>query len=330
MEKARVGIAAVCVAMVLAFSATGCGSDEPLSPVANDDADLPDPGSDGLQLRTGVIPVDPGHEVQNCYFFEVPSDLFVNRVTLAQNIGSHHMNVFRVKTIKNLDGAPGEVVRDGECWNSPNWADWPLVANSQSAGVEDWTLPENVALKLSAGEKIMLQSHYVNASTQQTPTHGNVVVNFYGVPPSAELQELGTMFATNQEIEICPGTERTFEHTCGIDKDHEITVIAASGHFHSRGRRFTMRTYDSLTGATGPDFYESQAWNEPPFLHDLNVKIGAGNKVQWTCEFTVKNDECGDPAKGCCFTFGGKVESQEHCNAFVYYYPRGASDRNCF
>jgi hypothetical protein len=329
-EGAHMTRARLAAVVWLALGAGGCGGGDPVV-VSNEDTTLPDPGPDGLQLKTGLIPVKPGEEVQNCYFFEVPSEMLVNRITLAQNIGSHHMNVFRVKTIKNLDGAPGEIVQNGECWTSTNWADWPLVANSQSAGIEDWNLPEGVALRFTAGEKIMLQSHYVNADTQQTPTRGNVVVNFYGSPPGTNVQELGTMFATNQSIEICPGDiDRKFETTCGIDREKQITVVAASGHFHSRGRRFTMRTYDDLTGETGPDFYESQSWDEPPFLRDLSVQVPPGDKVQWTCEFAVKNDECGDPANRCCFTFGGKVESQEHCNAFIYYYPRGASDRNCF
>src|SRR5688572_7728698 len=142
MSSRLVGV----LAAWLAFGAIGCGSDAPAGEV-HEDAALPDPGPDGLQLRTGLIPVEAGQEVQNCYFFEVPSEMLATRITLAQNVGSHHMNVFRVKTIKNLDGAPGEVVQNGECWNSPNWADWPLVANSQSAGIEDWQLPEGVALR---------------------------------------------------------------------------------------------------------------------------------------------------------------------------------------
>jgi len=329
MESTRClgSLSSVGLGIGLALLVAGCGDDETVI----EDVTLPDPGPNGLQLETGLIPVEAGKEVQNCYFFEVPSELLVSRITLAQNVGSHHMNVFRVKTVVKLDGANGDVVRDGECWNAPNWADWPLVANSQLSGVEDWTLPDGVALKLSAGEKIMLQSHYVNATTQTTPTRGNVVVNFYGLPPGSEFQELGTMFATNQGIEICPGQpNRTFESTCGIERDKNITLVAASGHFHSRGRRFTMSTYDSLTGESGVPFYESTSWNEPPFARDLNVQVAAGNKIKWTCEFSVGNEECGDPAKNCCFTFGGKVEFQEHCNAFIFYYPRGSSDRNCF
>ena len=38
----------------------------------------------------------------------------------------------------------------------------------------------------------------------------------------------------------------------------------------------------------------------------------------------------GNPADGCCFTFGPKVEVNEHCNAFVYYYPKLNTDLPCF
>jgi len=43
---------------------------------------------------------------------------------------------------------------------------------------------------------------------------------------------------------------------------------------------------------------------------------------------------CPDPRNGlfdptCCATFGPHVETQEHCNAFVYYYPK-LDDATCF
>ena len=45
-----------------------------------------------------------GEEIQDCYFFNVPAqangDLMVDRFELALNPGSHHMNVFRVKTLR--------------------------------------------------------------------------------------------------------------------------------------------------------------------------------------------------------------------------------------
>lgn len=322
-------------AMTVALGALGCGSqdgDEPQKkPIT--DVNLPDPGPLGFQLTTGEFAVDPGAEQQNCYFFEVPFDheVFVNRITLAQTSGSHHMNVFRVRTVLGLGGEPGEVVSGGECWKSPNWADWPLVSNSQTSGIEDWQMPEGVALRFAPRERLMLQSHYVNATTQQTPGKAKVVVNFEGVEPASVTDELGTLFATNQEIEICPGeTSRTFEASCkGLAKEGPVTITAANGHFHSRGKRFTMSQWDPISG-TGAMFYESLSWDEPPFEKNLKVQVPAGAGISWSCEYAVKATECGDPNNECCFTFGGFVEYQEHCNSFVYYYPKAQTDINCF
>lgn len=315
----------------------GCGSesDPDKTGPKTEDVQLPDPGPNGWQVATGTFEVPQGEEIQDCYFFEVPfdTDVFVNRITLAHNEGSHHMNVFRVRTIVNLDGAPGDVVKGGECWTSTNWKDWPLVANNQSGGPdgEDWQMPEGVALKFQAHEKLMLQTHYVNASTQKTPAKASVAANFYGVEAGQVQNELGTLFATNQNIKVCPGeSAKTFEASCKIAQDSPVTVIAANGHFHSRGDKFTMNRWEPVAGKTNEQFYESDAWDDPPFDRSLNVPLAMGEGVTWTCEFSAQADECGDPANGCCFTFGGKVEAQEHCNAFVYYYPKGTSDKNCF
>ncbi len=317
---------------MLAVLALGAGCSGPDTAQQNPlDVDLAKPAS-GFQLATGTFAVPMGSEVQNCYFYEVPSDVpvWVNRIEITQNDGSHHMNLFRVRTVVNLDGAPGSVVQDGECWNSPNWADWPLIANSQQAGDDDWHMPDGVAMRLEPHEKLMLQSHFVNATTQKTPLAGKVFVNFYTVPQAQVENELGTVFATNQNIRICPGdTDHKFETTCRFAKGGPVTIVAANGHFHSRGRRFLINTFDPMAGK-GPQFYESDQWDDPVLAKDLDIHVPEGGGIDYACDFTALQSQCGDPNDNCCFTFGGKVEYQEHCNAFVYYYPRGATDFNCF
>ncbi len=62
---------------------------------------------------------------------------------------------------------------------------------------------------------------------------------------------------------------------------------------------------------------------------DLNVPVPAGGGVRYRCQFSVPSTACGDPNQSCCFTFGGEVETQEHCNIFVYFYPK-TRDVGCF
>jgi hypothetical protein len=313
--------------------AVGCGSSSSggeSTPVANDLLDPPAEGQ-GFQLGTTPFDVPAGSEIQNCYFLEVPSDtdVWVNRIQIAQEPGSHHMNVFRVKTIVNLGGKPGDVVSNGECFRSSNWADWPLVINSQQSDTKDWAMPDGVAEKFAAHELLMIQSHYVNATTQKTPGVGHTLINFYTTDASKVTAELGTVFATNQNIQVCPGqTDVKYTTQCRFAKT-PVTIVGANGHFHSRGRTFTMDPWDPVSGG-GAQFYESDVWDDPPFPTNLNIAVPAQGGVQFSCSFSAPADSCGDPTKNCCFTFGGQVETNEHCNAFVYYYPKQDTDQNCF
>jgi hypothetical protein len=234
-----------------------------------------------------------------------------------------------------LNGKPGDVVTSangmGPCFVSSNWADWPLVVNNQDGGsVVDWKLPDGVGQKFQGGELLMVQIHFVNASTQSSPDGGQGAVNFY-TAKSPPANELGTIFATNQHIRVCPGdTDKQFETHCSKLPLSGATIVAANGHFHSRGVKFTMNVTDS-TGADmlAQPFYTSTVWDEPPMARDLTVKVPDGGNISWTCDFSADAGSCGNKDDSCCFTFGGKVESQEHCNAFIYYYPKIA-DYSCF
>ncbi len=295
----------------------------------------------GFQMQTDSFAIAAGEEVQNCYFVRVPGEpggasIYVNRILMRQNPGTHHGNIFRVKTVVGLgteaDVAAGKVA-GGECWNSANWADWPLVTNSQESSSNedvDWTLPAGVAHRFEPGELLMIQSHYVNATTQASPGNGKLLANFYTVPEAEVEHELGTLFTSNQNIRVCPGdTDKEYSQTCNFARDQEVTVIAANGHFHSRGTRFTIAPYDSVGGEPGPDFYVSDRWDDPPMARDLAVTIPADGGVTWTCTYTAPANSCGIEEDACCFDFGGKVETSEHCNIFVYYYPK-IQDAGCF
>lgn len=309
----------------------------------------------GFRFGTPAFDVGPGQEVQDCYFFKV-SDLAasngmdptqpvnLHRVQIVQNAGSHHMNLFRVRTIVNLDPKNGTVHGlngQSECFKSSNWADWPLIANTQIQGDMDWTFPDGVANVFQPDEYVMLQTHYVNATSQKTPNQGQVAINWFTIPKEQVVHEMGTLFATQQSIRICksnPTPEFTqscqFKNTTG-----PVNIIGANGHFHGRGKTFDMFAWDGKSVAK-PDesarFYHSTAWDDPPMLRSpsLNLTVQPGSGIYYACdyEWIPPSDDIGgcaaldaadkSPNKDCCYTFGPIVEKNEHCNAFVYYWPK--------
>jgi uncharacterized protein YfaP (DUF2135 family) len=315
----------------------------------------------GFTVLTPQFEVAAGEEVQICYFMRTPdlngdgSPFWIDRTLTAINPGSHHMNVFRVKTIVSLDpedGAPvqmgeydGTVISNGECFNSAAWADWPLLANSQKSNTDDpytdWILPEGVATQYVPGEWLLVQAHYVNATTQQTLFAGRVGINFYRTQVENP-QELGTLFATQQSLRICQSSPTPkYAGTCNLPAGTNINVTAANGHFHSRGTRFRIFSWDGQSETEPPAedmFYESLEWDDPPMTTDLDLIVPDGGGVWWTCEYQWYEPPIGcdavnavDPqgANDCCYTFGGRVETNEHCNVFLYYWPRGETDVFC-
>ena len=355
------------LALTVAISACGSSKTDP-TPIPTDGSELaPPPAGKGFQLLTEDISVPQGAEEQDCYFFKVrdlaaangldPSQpVHMHRVQIAQRTGSHHMNIFRVKTVVKL-GPDGGLVQKGtdgvgECFKSGNWADWPLIANSQKNGAVDWTFPDGVVNTLQPDEWLMLQTHWVNASTQKTPTtYGKVRVNFWAIPTADVKAEMGTLFATKQSIRVCRSNPQpSFEGSCQIHAPQPVHVIGANGHFHSRGKQFDMYSWDGTTASTPPDsarFYRSDSWDEPPMLTSpgLDLTVPSGGGIWYSCSYDWAPP---DPSVGCdgldafdaskystpkssldcCYTFGPIVEKNEHCNAFIYYWPK-ADDVFC-
>jgi hypothetical protein len=338
---------------LLLFLAAACSGGDDFGGVALDPAN-----AGGAQFETPTFEVPQGVEVQDCYFFTMPDldhgqDYWVDRVRLGSNPGSHHANVFRVKTVVDL-GTPeqGDYVHDGECFRSSNWADWPLVTNNQNddrdSGYFDWTLPAGVAYRFRPGERIMVQTHYVNASTQVTPFKGKVVLDLYRSSMTDPV-EMGTLFATQQSIRVCRSNPTPTYHGACSFSTGGVTIAAANGHFHSRGTQFDIFKWDGVSTdqpPIGDRFYQSLVWDDPPmtvYPDDTNMKIGEHGGIWWSCayEWTEPLAAVGgcaaldaiDPrqAGDCCYTFGPKVETSEHCNAFLYYYPKqDRTNINCF
>ena len=327
--------------VVVAIVLSSCIEDEPTADLAGVE-ELTQ--AQGVTFKIQPFEVPPGEEVQDCYFVAFPdlngdgSDVWIDRFKIGQRTGSHHMNVFRVKTIVNLPADPGSVVRGGECRISTNWADWPLVVNSQESSAEgaivDWQLPAGVAQRFTPGEVLMIQTHYVNADLQPTPDGGEVRVNFYK-STLPEPIEMGTLFATQQSISICRSQPNpVYDGTCAFPAGRDVHLAAMNGHFHGRGDTFKIYVWDGVstdTPSADAQCYESDTWDDPPMAIGMDEVVPSGGGIWWSCAYQWQEPPLGcdyldsvDPEQrgDCCYTFGNNASNAEHCNVFVYYWPK--------
>ncbi|MEB3298298.1 MAG: hypothetical protein VKO21_02280 [Candidatus Sericytochromatia bacterium] len=303
----------LCVLQTASAALAACVSSAPLgpsaspSPVSSPPPPLvlePPPEGQGVQLVVGPFEVRRGQELQRNYYLKLPVDrpVAVTRIEFAMREGSHHCNLFKT--------AEATTDHFEDTFDQVPFTSYDLFAGNQSPRGE-WVLPKGTAIFLEPRQQLVLQTHYVNASTQVTPEKGEVKVNLWFAPADAPLDRMGTLFANNRRLVVPPRSQTSFTQWFVFRRD--VHVAAMTGHFHSRGRRFSVSRWDGVRA--GDLLYESLAWAEPPFISypDPGIPIASGSGVSFTADYVNNSD--------ITVTFGGKVETQEHANLFLYFWP---------
>jgi hypothetical protein len=141
------------------------------------------------------------------------------------------------------------------------------------------------------------------------------------------------LFTVNTQVDIPPGKDQTITKDCPLSGP--LRLFAMTGHFHKRGKHFTVETFDVNDPILGPtltgDFiYDSRDWNNAPFTTfdpalDPRVELignpdATGAGVHFTCSYL---NDCATSSNTCndYVTWGSHADVQEHCNLFMWYYP---------
>ncbi len=292
---------------------SGC-SDDPATP-GDPTADVmlaAPPAGQGIQVAIGPFDVESGAEIQRNYYQKLPidSEIYVTKIEFKFNTGSHHLNIFKSDTLDVAD-------RVENSFNAIQWESWDMVAASQKGDCV-WTLPPGVAIKLNARQQMDFQIHYVNAGTQTTPTgRGKALINFWTTDKKNVTTLVGAVFSNNKVITIPPYTSATF---CKTVKpfEHDVNLLLMTGHFHSRGRTFTVGHWNGT--ALTDTIYHSGNWDDPPILQfPTPLMIRAGDSLAY---ITTYENRSGTEIK-----FGPHVEYEEHANLFTFYYPGPANGK---
>lgn len=265
----------------------------------------------GQQIQFGPFDVNPGVEVQLCRTMKLDNDdpMAVNRLEVLMNTGSHHLIVFR----SEMD-FPDQIF---PCWGTVNFDEWSFVLDVNRTGGYDWKLGDGQAFVMKPHQQIMIQSHFVNATTVQTPEGALSFVNMYATKEPV-IHELKGMFTVNSRIAIPPHAGYKTTRRCRFSRSARI--VAMTGHFHARGTEFNVNMFqDPETGLDDAQefnmgqIYQSTNWDEPPFeLFTPPITIGIPQGLRFDCSFQNDTDTL--------IGFGGHADVQEHCNLFFQYY----------
>jgi Copper type II ascorbate-dependent monooxygenase, C-terminal domain len=292
----------------------GCGQLPPSSSGPDNRPLLPAPDR-GVQLSIGPFDVPAGQEIQICQTLKLSNDepMAINRIQMAKRTGSHHTILFT----SDMD-VPDQTFM---CWGTVNFDDWHFMVDSQSEDF-DWTLPEGKAYVLKPHQQIMIQAHYQNATHTQSPQGGYVTTNLYAtnmIDPTDIKDTARGMFTVNRRIDLPPNSHGvTFTRDCIFNQN--AYVFGIYGHFHSRGRKFTV-DYMNSEGYMMQHLYQSLDWENMQFLElpsqeipgdgQNGVLVAATEALRFSC--TYDNDTNNE------IVFGSHADVQEHCNLFFHY-----------
>ncbi|HXJ35376.1 MAG TPA: hypothetical protein VMS22_15190 [Candidatus Eisenbacteria bacterium] len=299
MRNGTLAVAAMLVHLLCRTAAADL-----LTPLSSDAPKVKKPRH-GMQMTIGPVDVPHGSEITQCTYFKNPNpkDMAVGRVRIQVQGGSHHVHLYRP-----VD--PNMSVPDGHetCNFALNFDQWQLIFASQNVTL-DWKLPRGVAIMLRGGEQYVAQTHFVDNGLLATPDPGWATFNIYSMKRKKVKSFAGAFFGQDRDVVVPPHSESFATTRCVFPRP--VKLLALTGHYHFRGKEFTVNTWDGTT--TGEQLYKFEGYTEPVFERYSGKFQPEVQGLEWTCRYENDTDTQ--------FTFGPFTDQNEHCNLFGFYYP---------
>jgi len=282
--------------------------DQYISCDSTDDAGLKDcfppaPNTeDVMRLYTPKMEIPAASESLICspLTLDIDTDILLKGAQGLQMEGGHHIAVY---------------VRDGHVEEEPHectdtdMLTLRFVVGAGGAGAASTQLPPGTALRVQAGQQIVIQSHYIN-----TAADARVVmdaVELLTVDPDTEPAIADALVIHHADFTVPPlAVDHEAVNECTIEEDLDVHLLL--GHTHDFGVFLQLEhiqeggeTTVLYTGYDGPlmrDDPEITLYGDPP------LQINAGDKLRITCRWTNPGSvPLGFP--------------EEMCVAFMYYTP---------
>jgi len=268
-----------------------CGGDDGSDPNGDIDAGGP---PEWQTLVSGEWTIAAQTEDYLCVRKTVDRDMYIGGFRALAPNGTHHT----VLTVGAKSGSDGV-----ESCNS--FQNHLSLVYGSGVGTSEYTMPEGVAVKVSAGQQLLLNLHLFNVG--ETDLSGISGTEVLEVPAADVVHEAEAVLMGPVQFSIPPGNQVV---TGSCTPNVSATIFGVFPHMHYLGTH--MKVDVAATGATtnlhdGPyDFEDQQIYPVTP------TAIDVGDVVEVTCSYTNATDQT--------VSFGESSEA-EMCFAAVFYYP---------
>jgi hypothetical protein len=291
------------------------GSVAPM-PTTSSTAYVPPPGAlPDIQFSMQST-VQPGGETLMCIYAQMPMDRGVIAVPSAESIftpGSHHLLAYRSDLTQIPDGQTG-------VWSC---ADGTWMVHERGSYYEAQQpmsrrdLPPGVAHRFQPGEVVIIQTHYLNPSTDPLDAHAQLTLHTVDV--ATVPNEAGSIIFSDINISVPAGGKSRSTMTCTLPTDIHPALLWS--HMHKQGINFVATTDDTAAAATLGTLYTEMDWDEPhprAYPYDPPVTLHANTHITFSCDFANPNSYS--------LTFGQSAETNEMCILHGMYWPRNTTN----
>jgi hypothetical protein len=283
----------------LILMCVGCGTPGgPGGPGGGDDTPGPDAGSgssgDGYtELIAGAWSLANGTEGYYCVTRTMTEDTWITGFRNAAPPGTHHTAL----SVGSPLGPDGSAV----CGPSDNR---PTIIYGAGVGTPELALPAGLAVRVRAGDQLMLNLHVFNATDQTLTGRSGVSVTTSTTP----ITEAGVGNTGKTTDLVVPPGASTQVGTCNVPR--ATKAFSVFPHMHKLGVH--MRAI--ATTASGPHTlidmpysFEAQRYYDVPEL-----QLAAGDQIRVECSY--QNDTGAD-------VHFGQSSLQEMCGLGIYITP---------
>lgn len=241
-----------------------------------------------------------------CWSFTVPQGMsneeyaFRFEPVIDNTVNTHHTLLFHSTEDDHADGEPFG------CGGFP--LSWSMIAGWAPGRTAD-EIPAGAGVPINPGDKLILQVHYDNVSTQGITDNSGVRVLMTDEP---NLTEAGILWSGVVWATPLNGQNVQKRGTCTINSP--TTMFAVFPHMHQVGTRITMevrrqgqQNWTTLVDIQGWSFEDQP--NVP--ISPAEQQFNQGDELRTTCWWNTGGQSVGF----------GEASDDEMCFNFVYHYP---------
>jgi hypothetical protein len=293
----RIGAAALISALAL----PGCAGVEAATEVG-DDAPAGIDYDVVIELTSVVVP--PGGEAFYCQYVPASGvDRWFSAFDGENGPMCHHMTPYRVHDPTRSMPARGPFACTSV--TTPPGTEGMLPGFVEADTMI--TLPEGVAIEVTADEGLFFNEHWLNTSSETLVTHP--VWRAATIPRERVTHPAGLVKLAAGPFVVPAESEFVEEAGCRLDAD--VSVVAMFGHMHHLGVEFDA----SIAGVPR---YQTGSWDSPkPAYYDPPLPLGATDALGWSCHYenTTPRDVHEGPS----------ASKDEMCVLNAIYYPTPTS-----